>query len=82
MYSDKGIARRQAAVEKSIGTPLLRHEPAVIEETVARLDDLLDPKGNPTRPLTKDEQAFVTNERRLVKIDFHHWLANYCYVIR
>jgi len=82
MYSDKGIERRQAALEKSLGVKLVRYEPSFIEALVARLDEILDPKGNPTRALTLEEQAFITNERRLVKIDFHHWSRNYLYCIR
>lgn len=81
MYSDAGIQRRQDALEKSLGIKLQRYEMGFIEERVAHLDDILDPKGNPTRALTAEEQAFITNERRLVKIDFHHFRQHYCYCI-
>lgn len=81
MYSDKGIERRQIALEQAFDCKLVRYEPGYIEDRVQELQDILDPKGNPNRALTPDEQRFVTNERRLIKIDFHHWFRNYCYCI-
>lgn len=36
--------------------------------------------GPPSRALTQDEEAFITNERLLTKVDYEYWATGYCWI--
>lgn len=59
------------------------HSQSEIETAIGHFHDLWDPDGNRlTRALTRDEQQFITNERRLCALDFRgYWLPNYAWII-
>lgn len=46
------------------------------------LSTIVDAAGVPTRTLTLEEQAFVTNERWLCKLDYRYWAYRYCWINR
>jgi len=78
--------RDQEARLLAAGKPVwsLRYHTAdEIESAIAHFHDLWDADaGRLTRPLTPDEQQFITNERRLCALDFRgYWLPNYAWII-
>jgi hypothetical protein len=48
-----------------------------------RLGDIeWDPElGTPSRPLTADEEAYISNELLMSRIDFNYWLKRYCKIL-
>jgi hypothetical protein len=81
MYSPSVTAAEQSLLESRVGS-LVRYEPSycleVQEHLEAKLQKLADanPGLTPDRAftlLTKDEQAFIRNERLLTSVDFHYW---------
>ncbi len=74
MYSPKVIERNAAKIEKKTGLKLVRHEHAYVTEFSEHLQSLWNPaKSETIRPLTKEEQSFITNEQVLGQIDFKYW---------
>lgn len=49
---------------------------------VDRLKDAVDKRGRPTRDLQPEEQAFITNERLLTKIDYRYWAERYAKIAK
>jgi len=84
MYSRKVVANRIAQLE-SDGKSLIYYTPAYIQACISHLESLAirDDKRRVVelqRPLTKDEQQFISNERLLCGLDYLHWAENYHYV--
>lgn len=82
MYSTSVIEQEQANLEQKLGLRLIRYVPGYCWDVEAHLTDKLqklkeaDPSIIPERAFklcTKDEQAFIRNERLLISIDFHYW---------
>lgn len=84
MYSRKIIQGKLATLEGQ-GTSLTYYKSDYISQIIEHLDELsvYDDKGRFKtfyRPLAKDEEAFIRNERILCGIDYHHWVTNYHYL--
>src|SRR5215831_5016502 len=80
MYHPSVIDREQHVLEKKLGLKLTRYEPGYSQDVQAHLQGLWSPDTGLSRQLTKDESAFVTNERLLCSIDFHYW-ARYAHIL-
>lgn len=86
MYAPAVIAAQQEKLEASLGEALptgkLERLPAPQCHSLRRsLDEIWDPeKGQQTRDLTQDEQAFVANERLLGKIDYVYFAERYWFI--
>lgn len=81
MYSPKVVAVRREQVEAAL-KPLFpkglrEYSTQEVQEFRFGMRDLFDKKGNRTRSLTDREQAFITNERVLGKIDWRYWAERY-----
>lgn len=73
MYSPKVVEQEQALVEQRTGVKLTRYDPDyswAVEEHL----------GTEPRTLTKDELAFVRNERLLSSLDYRYW-TRYCWIM-
>lgn len=83
MYHAEVIAARTAAIERDFGSALptghlIRTPVAVCHANARALAPLWDPqRGVPTRPFTREEDAFVANERLLTKVDFRYFAERY-----
>jgi hypothetical protein len=86
MYAPAVIAARQALLEQQAGEllpsgQLERFPVAYCHAMVRDLEQLWDPdKGQPTRPFSQEEEAFVTNESMLVKIDYRYAAERYVFI--
>ena len=70
----EGASRQQ-------GWDLEYHTRAQIDEAVEHLESLLDEEsGELVRALTKQEQRWIQNERKLCALDFRYWL-NYATIV-
>jgi len=62
--------------------PLERHTAAQIAHAISALDHIYDADlGRPRRPLRPDEQRFITNERRICKLDYRYFTGEYCEIV-
>ena len=77
MYHDKVVGWRIDAIQKALRITLKHHTVAQVDEFRARLDSLMDDKGQPTRGLMQEEIDFIRDERLLVKSGFSYWLQRY-----
>jgi len=82
VYSRSVTQEQAEKLEAELAIPLIRYDRDRVEEIAAHLERLQKPDGTMTRPLTKDEQAFVRNERILCQIDFLYWAERYCTIQR
>lgn len=86
MFAPAVIAAREAhlvdTLRDVLPAGLTRHPHAVCWEYVQRLASAVDAKGRPTRPLTAEEAAFVTNERLLLTLDFRYIAERYAVIAK
>lgn len=85
MYSPKIIAERAAKVESTLPIKLREYTIAEVDEWNERLKQLIHPDSKPhvpqlVRPLNEEEQAFVSNEILMTKINFPYWALRYCWL--
>lgn len=86
MYSEAVIAHRQALLERTFQDllpeeGLIRYPITDCHEWRRRLDELWDQKTEqPTRPFSREEEAFVVNERLLCKIDYRYAAERYIWI--
>ncbi len=81
MY-DPGTTSRMVDAAGQSSQPLKYHALSQIEHAVAHFHDLWDPERERlNRPLHRDEQSFITNERRLCALDFRYWASRYAWII-
>lgn len=75
----------QSAIEKATlkqGWELVPHSASQVASAVLHFNDLMDEDaGTLKRPLTKEEQRFIQNERRLSALDARYWYTRYARVI-
>lgn len=61
---------------------LERHTSAQIAHAISALNAVWDAElGEQTRPLRPDETQFITNERRICKLDYRYFTSRYCYIV-
>lgn len=85
MFSPTVIAAREAALidqfgEALPGGTLTRYPLDICWGMRDQLTDAVDEKGTPTRALTPDEQAFITNEQLVSTLDYRYWSERYAIV--
>lgn len=86
MYSDKVVARNVASVYDTLGIELRQYDDSTVEEMSAHLNSLVksyDRDGNVAemvRPLTKQEQEYITNERLMCKFSLNYFATRYAYI--
>jgi hypothetical protein len=81
MYNRAVTAQQLDEHEKAHGWRPVPHSPRQIANATAHFDSLIHPEtGDLSRPLDKDEQRFIRNERRLCALDFRYWF-NYARII-
>lgn len=86
MFSPRVIAAREAALfdlhhDIPGGFPI-RRSPDECWQRRADLDDAADEKGEPRRPLTAEETAFIAHERLLAVIDYRYWSERWAVVTK
>ncbi len=87
MFSPKVIDAREADLTDRLrsaipGGKLIRRSPAECWQRRDDLADVVDEKGEPTRPLTAEEEAFIVNERLLSTLDYRYWSERYAIVAK
>lgn len=82
MYSEKAVQRKQAQIEAALNLKLVRYDIGEVRTRVQALQEILSPRGVPTRELKEEEKDFVRNERLLSKIDFRYWLTRYAMALQ
>lgn len=85
MYHPEVIAARQTQLERGLRDALPQGLEVIPVETchamAQRLQRLWDPdKRQPIRPFSREEEAFVANERLLVKVSYPYWAQRYCLI--
>lgn len=84
MYSPKVINRNIAAVESQTGLALREHTIVEVLEHTEHLNKLVEPalggKLRLKRPLTEEENLFITNEQMMCKLSFPYWATRYAYI--
>lgn len=86
MYSDKIVERNVAKIYDTLGISLVRYGDGNVDEMTAHLSGLVkeyDKFGVPTewtRQPTKQEWAYINNERLFSKIDFKYFANRYAYL--
>ena len=85
MYHPDVIAARRAHLETALKEALpqgLEEIPVATCHTWARqLTTLWDPdKREPIRAFSREEEAFVANERLMIKIAYPYWAQRYCMI--
>lgn len=86
MYAPPVIAARQRRLEQQAGTllptgRLIRTPVTACHARVRDLSAIWDPdKGLQTRPFSQEEEAFVTSESMLVKIDYRYAAERYIFI--
>lgn len=70
----------QKALERSTGVQLVRYEPEYSYAVENRLAELWDPAKGLLRPLQKEEQEFIRNERLMCAVDWHYW-SRYAWIL-
>lgn len=87
MFHPEVIARRERAITRQYqsaipGGKLVRRS---LDECWAMRDQLarvLNEKGQPKRPVTDREQAFIFHEQLLQKIDYLHWSSRWAVIAK
>lgn len=87
MFAPSVIATREAFFHDNLkadipGGRILRRDTATCWGFRDQLADAVDDKGNPTRSLTTEEDAFITHERLLSTLDFRYWAERWAYVAK
>ncbi len=88
MYSPKVIAASVASVESKMGITLKEHTIAEVEEWNYRLNKLINPESTPTsfkgltRPLSEEENLFISNELLMSRINYPYWATRYAWIRR
>src|SRR5690348_10581302 len=77
MYHPALNQRQIETVEQRASLKLVRYAAWQSEERAAELDKLRKQDGTFKRPLKKEENAFIMNERLLAKLDFQYWCERY-----
>lgn len=80
MYSPEVTAMEQKALEGRLGLSLTRYEPEYSWAVEERLKGLWDAAKGLLRPLQKEEQEFIRNERLMSALDFIYW-ARYAWIL-
>lgn len=80
MYSPDVTEQEQNALEARLGARLTRYEPEYSWAVEERLKGLWSPDKGLLRPLQKEEQEFIRNERLLCAVDWHYW-SRYAWIL-
>lgn len=83
MYHPKAVAQSRGRLEAALGHDLIEHPLSMIEEMEFRMGDIEWDKETaaPSRPLTPEEESFISNELLMSRIDFRYWLKRYCKIL-
>lgn len=82
MYARVITDQMIAAESTRLGWALVRHSQAQIDEAISHFEDLVQGEhGTLTRTLTKDEQRWISNERKVCALDFLYWLEHYSWIV-
>lgn len=86
MFHPDVVAAREAKILDRFGSSLpdgtlTRYAVADVQHFLRVFAEAIDEKGRLTRRWTAEEQAFITNEQLLTKIDFKYWGERYCYIL-
>lgn len=81
MYAPEIIAAQEARLQQvyaaSFPRGFVRYPATQSIEQARLLDRLIDDKGQLTRPLTTEQQAFILNEQLLSKVDYRYCAERY-----
>jgi hypothetical protein len=79
MYSERVTQEHCERLEGELGFPLNRIDAGRVADIVEHLNGLQKPDGTGLkRPLSREEQEFIRNERILSQVDFLYWAERYC----
>ena len=83
MYSERVTSEHIARLSEELGFPIAPIDAARVADIADHLERLQKPDGSGLkRPLTKEEQEFIRNERILCQVDFLYWAERYCTIQR
>jgi hypothetical protein len=75
MYAPSLIDKARSALEASLKVSLIEHTYTEVEEFAHRIKDIeWDGPEKPSRPLTKEEEAFIGNEVLMCRVSFPYFL--------
>lgn len=80
MYSPSVTDREKFLLEKRLGFKLCRYDPEYSWAVEERLRLLWQPEKGLLRPLQKEENEFIRNERLMCALDFTYW-TRYCWIM-
>lgn len=78
MYSPRITNSAIEKLESQLGFNLVRFDIGRVEDLSDHLQKLQKPDGTLIRPLSKEESAFIRNERIVSRLDFVYWAERYC----
>src|SRR6266705_666995 len=87
MYAEDVTALHVQAASKAQGWPLQYHTVSQCQTAIDHLDTLIQEQEHEKqaitlkRPLTKDEQQWIRNERKLCALDFRYYCTHYAWII-
>lgn len=77
MYSERIISENLERIEAKADFRLVRFDVPRVLDIAQHLQNLVKADGSFKRPLTKEESAFVRNERIMSQQDFTYWAERY-----
>lgn len=86
MYSERVVERHIANIYDSMGVKLRHYDNGMVEDMTNHLNTLVksyDKDGNVAemmRPLSKQEEEYVDNERLMCKFDFNYFAMRYAWI--
>lgn len=82
MYSRDVIERNREILQQKLGFSLIDYSLKEVEDFRYRLKDIIwDENRNPSRELTEEEAAYITNDSIMSKIDFEYFSSRYCKIL-
>lgn len=82
MY-DRGVTNRAIeAASRAQGWALQAYNVSQVDLAITHFNNLWDPEERKLkRPLTDEEQRFITNERKMCALDFLYWTERYAWIV-
>lgn len=81
MFHPEIVEQNRLKLESQLGIELPYWTYEQVKEWNLRLRDAYSPDGEQTRPLSAEEQHFITSCRLLAQIDFRFFLTRFCMIL-
>jgi hypothetical protein len=86
MYAQSVVDRNIGVIYDTLGVRLHHYDDGMVDEMTAHLNSLVKSTGKDTgveefhRPLTREEEEYILNERLLCKFDFRYFAHRYAVI--